>query len=65
MALPEGRYTITYPEIVEHVSVLALPEQVWAHEKELYATTFRPRLQTIDHRMTAQSAVQKKEIDDV
>jgi hypothetical protein len=49
--LPEGTYTVSYPEPVAYVSVLELPEQVWAQEKSLYDTTFRPRLQSIDHRL--------------
>jgi len=55
VSLPSGSYTITYPEFVEHICVLELPEQVWPHEKELYATTFRPRLQKIDYRPIAHS----------
>ena len=52
MSLPRGVYTITYPEAVEHICVLELPEQAWAIEKKLYETTFRPRLQKIDYRMS-------------
>ena len=48
--LPEGAYTFTYPNPVELVYVLELPEQVWEHEKNLYDTTFRHRLQSIDCR---------------
>ncbi len=48
ITLPEGTYTISYPEAVEHICVLELPMEAWAHEKTLYHTLFRPRLQKID-----------------
>jgi mannose-6-phosphate isomerase-like protein (cupin superfamily) len=50
ITLPLGTYTISYPEGVEHICVLELPMQAWAHEKILYDTIFRPHLQKIDHR---------------
>jgi mannose-6-phosphate isomerase-like protein (cupin superfamily) len=50
ITLPPGTYTISYPEAVEHICVLELPMQAWAHEKKLYDTTFRPHLQKIDRR---------------
>ena len=49
--LPEGAYTFTSPAPVEFIYVMELPEQVWEHEKNLYDTIFRPRLQRIDHRL--------------
>lgn len=50
VALPQGTYTICYPEPVEHIRVLELPMQAWAYEKTLYDTIFRAHLQKIDYR---------------
>jgi mannose-6-phosphate isomerase-like protein (cupin superfamily) len=50
ITLPQGTRTIGYPEAVEHICVLELPMEGWAHEKTLYDTVFRPRLQKIDYR---------------
>lgn len=49
--LPKGTYTVSYPEPVDYVYVMELPEQVWEYEKTLYENNFRPRLQSIDHRL--------------
>lgn len=35
LSLPAGSFTITYPEPVEHIRVLELPERAWEGEKRL------------------------------